>query len=531
MAESRVPNGGDESAVDPIRAMLDIRKKIRDEMGGARKIDKVHSEGRLTVREHIDLLVDADSFREIGTFVSEPKEGRNFWELPGDGVIGGTATIEGRPVTVCANDDTVRRGTNGPRGSKKYDRLLDAAERIGTPFIILGQSSGGRLPEGMQSDKWASGTNRHGAFTRLVTRTRSIPVVSIIIGPSFGSSSFYSGLSDFVVQLDDTCLSLTSPRVIEVATGEKVTMLDLGGSSVHSTITGQIDASADSPASAYRMVRSFLSFLPSKAGQSLPFRRTDAVVHDPDIAKLVPSRRTRAYDVRTVIARLVDDQEYLELKPEFSTNLVTAMARIAGVPVGIVANQSMRGAGALTPDACRKATRLICMCDAYGLPLIYLADTPGFLVGTVVERERALAKAMMMLRAGSMAKVPKCMVVLRKAFGLGFSVMGGGDPIAVDLSLAWPGAEIGFMDPKVAVNVLYEGQAGELDPGDRTTFMEERLETLEADFAPYGVASSMTIDEIIDPGETRRWLAEFVSTEATLTGSFAGGSLSNWPFW
>lgn len=530
MTESPGASGSEET-VDPTVAMLEIRSKIRTEMGGRRKVDKVHSEGRLTVREHIDLLVDADSFLEIGTFVSEPKEGRDRWELPGDGIIGGTATIDGRPVTVCGNDDTVRRGTNGPRGSKKYDRLLDAAERLGTPFVILGQSSGGRLPEGMQSDKWASGTHRHGAFTRLVTRTRTIPVVTVIIGPSFGSSSFYSGLSDLVVQLDDTCIALTSPRVIEVATGEKVTMQDLGGPSVHSVMTGQIDADAKTPAEAYDIVRKFLSFLPSKGGQPLPVTESEPVEFDPDIAKLVPLRRTRAYDVRSVIARLADGRDYLELKSEFSTNLVTALTRIAGVPVGVIANQPMRGAGALTPDACRKATRLICLCDSYGLPIIYLTDTPGFLVGTVVERERALAKAMMLLRAGSMATVPRCMVVLRKAFGLGFSVMGGGDPIAVDLTVAWPGAEIGFMDPRVAVNVLYEGQASELPRGERTEFLEEKLESLEADFAPYGVASSMTIDEVIDPGETRRWLAQFVSNEATRSGSYAGGALNSWPFW
>jgi acetyl-CoA carboxylase carboxyltransferase component len=530
MPESDVVKSSEDS-VDPTVAMLGIRSRIRSEMGGTRKIAKVHEEGRLTVREHIDLLIDEGSFREIGTFVSEPREGREFWELPGDGIIGGTATIEGRPVTVCANDDTVRRGTNGPRGSKKYDRLLDSAERARTPFIMLGQSSGGRLPEGMQSDKWASGTSKHGVFGRLATRTRTIPVVTVIIGPSFGSSSFYSALSDFVVQLDDTCLSLTSPRVIEVATGEKVTMQDLGGPAIHSTITGQIDAAASSPKDAYELVKQFLSLLPSKAGQALPLKASDPIEHDPDIGKLVPTRRTRAYDVRSVIARLVDGAHYLELKPEFSTNLVTVMARIGGVPVGIVANQPMRGAGALTPDACRKATRLICLCDAYGLPLIFLADTPGFLVGTVVEQERALAKAMMMLRAGTMAKVPKCTVILRKAFGLGFTVMGGGDPMAMDLSVAWPGADIGFMDPTVAVNVLYEGQASDLPHEERAAFMEDQLESLEADFAPYGVASSMTIDEIIDPGDTRQWLAEFVNNDAVLSGLFGGGSLSNWPFW
>jgi len=511
--------------------MLEIRDKIRTDMGGARKVDRVHLEGRLTVREHIELLVDPGSFREIGTFVSEFHDDGDRWDLPGDGIIGGAATIEGRPVTVAANDDTVRRGTNGNRGAKKIDRLFNAAERLATPFIMLGQSSGGRLPEGMQSDKWASGTHRNGIFTRLVNRARTIPVVSVIVGTSFGSSSFYAGLSDFVVQLDDTCLALTSPRVIEVATGEKVSMKDLGGNELHATVTGQIDATATSPQDAYDKVRLFLSFLPSSAGQRLPFVAPGPILPDSEIGELVPARRTRAYDVRKVITRLVDGEQFLELKPEFSTNLVSGIGRVAGVPVGFVANQPQRGAGALTPDACRKATRLICLCDAYGLPLIFLADTPGFLVGSTVERERALAKAMMMVRAGSMANVPKCMVVLRKAFGLGFTVMGGGDPVAVDLSVAWPGAEIGFMDPTVAANVLFDGQSAELDPEQRAAFLSEKAHALEADFAPYGVASSMTIDEIIEPGETKRWLAQIVSNEATLSGSFAGGPLANWPFW
>jgi acetyl-CoA carboxylase carboxyltransferase component len=308
-------------------------------------------------------------------------------------------------------------------------------------------------------------------------------------------------------------------------------MEELGGTDVHATITGQIDAAAPSPEDAYDKVRKFLSYLPSKAGQPLPFVPTDPVGHDPDIAQIVPARRTRAYDVRKVIAQLVDDRNYLEFKPQFSPNLVTALGRVAGVPIGIVANQPIRSAGSLTPDACQKATRLICLCDAYGLPIVYLADTPGFLVGTVVEQDQALAKAMQMLRAGTMAQVPKCMVVLRKAFGLGFSVMGGGDPLAADLSIAWPGAEIGFMDPRVAANVLYEGQAAELPTDERAAFLEQQVASLATDFAPYGVASSMTIDEIVEPGATRSWLAQFVSGEATLASRYGAGPLANWPFW
>jgi acetyl-CoA carboxylase carboxyltransferase component len=477
------------------------------------------------------LLVDAGSFRELGTFVAEPREGLDFWAQPGDGVVGGLALIQGRPVIVCGNDDTVRRGTNGPRGSKKYDRLYEAAERRGTPFVIIGQSSGARLPESIEPHHFAEKSNPVGTFTRLLVGERSIPVVTVIVGPSFGSSSFYAGLSDVVVQLEGTCLALTSPRVVEVATGEQVNMEDLGGTAVHSKVTGQIDAAAPAPEDAYEMVRVFLSYLPSAAGQPLPVGAGAPLCDDPEIEALVPARRTRAYDVRKVISRIVDDGEYLELKALFSTNIVTVLGRVGGIPVGFVANQPLSGAGALTPDACRKATRLICLCDAFGLPIIYLSDNPGFLVGTVAEQGRALAKAMQLARAGALARVPKCLVILRKAFGLGFTVMGGGDQVSADLALAWPGAEVGFMDPKVAANVLHAGTASELEPDKRGPFLEEQVANMARDFAPYGVASSMTIDEIIEPAATRRWVAEFVASEARVAGSETRGPLASWPFW
>ena len=506
----------------------ELRTQIRTDMGGAAKIAKIHQAGRLTVREHIELLVDRDSFLEAGTFVAEPREGQDFWALPGDGIIGGLATIGGRHVTVCANDDTVRRGTNGPRGSRKLDRLYEMAQRRGTPFIILGQSSGGRLPENLQPHHFAESSN-HSLFTWLLTRRRDLPLVTVVIGDSFGSSSFYAALSDFVVQLDGTCLALTSPRVVEAATGETVEMERLGGTSIQSTITGQIDARASTPDEAYELVRSFLSLLPSHAGAALP--REDGVVvdDDPDIAGLVPARRTRAYDVRKVITRLVDDQAFLELKESFSPNIVTALGRLGGMPIGIVANQPSRSAGALTPDACEKATRLICLCDSFGLPIVFLVDNPGFLVGTTAEHGRALAKSMYFLRAGALARVPKVSVFLRKAFGLGFTVMGGGGQVAADLAVAWPGAEIGFMDPKVAVNVLFAGQAAELPIEEQATFVTDHVERMATDFAPLGVASSMVIDEIIDPATTRRVVASFLRQASPSEPEES--ALASWPFW
>jgi acetyl-CoA carboxylase carboxyltransferase component len=362
------------------------------------------------------------------------------------------------------------------------------------------------------------------------------------VGDSFGSSSFSSALSDFVVQLEGTCLSLTSPRVIETATGEVVSLEELGGTKVHGKKTGQIDRSAATPAEAYELVRSFLSFLPPRAGAPLPVTACGPVDDDASIASLVPARRTRAYDVRTVIRRLADDSMVLELKPAFSPNLVTALMRIGGVPAGVIANQPRQLAGSLTPDACLKAVRLMCLCDAFGLPLIFLADNPGFLVGTGAEYGRALARSQQLMQAHALLRVPACTVWLRKGFGLGFAVMGGGQP-GVELSLAWPGAEIGFMDPDVAVNVLYSGRLAELPEAERPAFLAEQARNLATDFAPYGVASSMTIDEIIEPAATRRMLAGYLRSRIlTSTGHATAcpscqrsdtgqGPLAHWPFW
>jgi acetyl-CoA carboxylase carboxyltransferase component len=506
------------------------RERVHTRMGGEAKIERIHAAGRRTVREHIAALVDPGSFREIGTFVCEPgPDGLGDLPLPGDGLIGGHATIGGRPVTVCGDDDTVRRGTAGPRGQLRATRLREMAVLRGNPLVLLGQAAGARLPENLQSHSFAT-NGRVGNFNWLLGRGRSVPVVSVIVGDSFGQSSFYSALSDFVVQLDGTCLALTSPGVVREATGEQVTGDELGGSEGHARHTGQIDARAASADEAYALARSFLSFLPSTAGEGLPLTDAGGCEDDDGLPRLVPLRRTRAYDVRRVIARLVDGGDHLEMKPAFSPNIVTTLARIGGTPLGIIANQPRNMAGSLTPDACLKATRLLCLCDGFGLPVLFLVDNPGFLVGTAVEHDRALARGMQLLQALHLSRVPKCTVILRKAFGLGFLVMGGPN-LGVGLSVAWPGAEVGFMDPAVAARVLFGARAGQLPPEAQDDFLREREAELAQDFSPYGVASSMTIDEVIDPRATRRVVAEFLHSVRHATVGLPPGPLSHWPFW
>jgi acetyl-CoA carboxylase carboxyltransferase component len=501
------------------------RARIRAEMGGADKIERLHRSGRRTAREHIADLVDQGSFHEIGTFArSERPEDQAA--TPADGKICGHATIDGRPVTVVADDVTVKRATSSLVGARKLQRVYEQAARGGHPFVYIGETGGARLPDTLS----AVGYSSEPVFPWLARRRREIPVATAIVGESFGGSSFVAGLSDFVVQVRGSTLAITSPRVIEVATGERVTNEELGGAAVHERRTGQIDLAVDTVGEALEAIRHFLSFLPSRADAPLPRTATPGKISpDPGLAALVPQRRSQTYDVREVIARVVDDGDLLELKSGFGAGLVTALARIDGWPVGIIASQPATLVGSLTPDGCSKATRLLTLCDAFGLPVVFLQDTPGFLVGTSVEHDRLLARAMLFLEALCLARVPRLTVVLRKAFGLAFFSLGG-TGMGSDLLVAWPGAEIGFMDPVVGANVLHGDELAGLEGDERKAALHRLAAELGADTDPRTLAAAMNLDEVIDPADTRAVLADAL-------GRLAGqpptrpSDLATWPHW
>lgn len=510
--------------IDDFRAERD---RIRSEMGGRDKIDRLHAAGRRTAREHLDALVDPGSLREVGTFVrSERPEDHDA--TPADGKICGHATIDGRPVTVVADDVTVKRATSSLVGAKKLQRAYEQAERGGNPFVYVGETGGARLPDTLS----AVGYSNEPVFPWLARRARRIPVATAIVGESFGGSSFVAGLSDFVVQVHGSTLAITSPRVIEVATGERITNDALGGTGVHARRTGQIDLAVATVDEALDAVRHFLSFLPSHAGAPLP-RTPEAdrtpPLPDPGLAALVPEARTKTYDVRDVIARLVDEGDLLELKPDFGAGVVTALARIDGWPVGVIASQPAAMVGSLTPDGCSKATRLLCLCDAFGLPVVLLQDTPGFLVGTAVEHDRLLARAMLFLEALCQARVPRLSVVLRKAFGLAFFSMGGSG-MGSDLLVAWPGAELGFMDPVVGANVLYGDRLAGLEGEARRDELHRLAAELGADTDPRSLAAAMNLDEVIEPAETRVVLAEALARFAP-NATTRPSALATWPHW
>jgi acetyl-CoA carboxylase carboxyltransferase component len=350
----------------------------------------------------------------------------------------------------------------------------------------------------------------------------------MVLGDTSGASSFSAGLCDFLVQLEGTRLSLGRPAASSPAESAA------NGSSASTTDTvasGEVDAVVASPDEAYAVARRFLSYLPAYAGGPLPV--TDALgteSYDDQIARLVPARRSRAYDMKAVIRRICDEGSFLELKPSYARNIVTGFGRPAGIPVGVLANAPMRMAGGLTPECCLKAVSFVCLCDGFGVPLLVLQDTPGFLVSAQAERDRAIVRVMTLLQAMSLLTVPAVSVVIRKAFGLAFVILDGNR--GVDLSLAWPGAEIGFMDPPVAANVLFEPQIKQLPEQERAAFLAAKAAGLGVGFEPYGVAANLTIDEIVEPGATRGVVARYLHTAlAERPPRTTPSPLASWPRW
>ena len=477
------------------------REAIRREMGGAERVERLRARGARTIREQIDALLDEGSFEEMGTFAHSERP-EDAASTPGDGKIGGHGTIDGRPVTVAGDDVTVKRGSSSAMGSRRLGKLSEHAARCGHPFVYFGATGGARIPDSLGS----AGFSKVTPGTDLFARRRRIPVATVIVGDSFGGSSFVSAASDFVVQLEGTCLAVTSPRVVEVATGEQVEMEKLGGVGVHARGTGQVDLAVGTHEEAYEAVRRFLSYLPSNAWSRAPRTAGGRLEPDPELAALVPARRTRAYDMAKLLRRVLDPDSLFELAPEFGRGLIAALGRLDGHAVGVVASQPMYAAGTLDPKACEKAVRLICLCDAFDLPLLFLQDCPGFFVGTQVEHDGMLKHAIRLQTAVALARTPKLTVVVRKAYGMAYYSLGGNDT-GVDTVYAWPGAEISFMDPEVAANVVAGEELRELAPEERKERLSQLSGAIAADTDPYGAAGRLAVDEIIDPADTRSVLA------------------------
>jgi len=491
----------EEAQADPVADLYERQRRIREEMGGAERVAQMRADGTPTIRDHIDGLLDDGTFRELGTH-SRSMRLEDRHNTPGDGKVGGEGEIEGRSVAIGGDDITVKKGSSAIVGSRRLHRLYERAMERGMPYVYVGETGGGRIPDLIG----AEGIAEVAPDPELARRRRQIPMATVIVGQSFGGSSFQSAFSDFVVQVRGSVLAVTSPRVFEVATGEIIGFEELGGVDVHSRITGQIDLGVETFEESYMAVRRWLSYLPPNAWTSAPRSEARADLEpDGSLAAMVPRKRTRGYDMRRFSAALCDPGSFMELQPGYARNLTTGLGKLDGFSVGIIGNNPMFNAGVLDPESCRKAIRLMCLCDAFNLPVIFLMDVPGFMVGKAVEHDRILALAIRFVEALGNMSTPTLTVVLRKGFGLAYPAMNGSGLGSSGL-YSWPGAEIGFMDPDVGVNVAYSARLDQLDPAEAEIERARMVSEISLATSPYEAAGTLRIDEVIDPADTRRVL-------------------------
>ena len=483
---------------------LEGRREKNLAMGGKEKVAKQHDRGKLTVRERIDLLFDRDTFVEFGLLAQQQavRGGEPDSDgTPADGVVTGHGDVEGRQVWVIAYDFTVMAGSMGAVGEQfKAARVRELALRYRKPIVWLLDSAGARIQE-------ASGSTFAGTgylFYDQVVMSGVIPQVAAMLGPCAAGTAYIPGLADFVPMVKETSsMSLGGARLVKAATGEDVSDHEMGGSQVHCYESGVGDNEVAGDAECIAMVRRFLSYLPSSNGEPPPFVESgdpsDRLVEGLD--KIVPTNPRAAYDVKRVIKAIFDTDSWFEIKPTWAKNIVVGFARAGGQAVGVVANQPMQKGGTLDSDSADKAARFIRMCDAFNVPLVYLMDVPGFIVGSQVEKDGIIRHGAKMLYATSEATVPKVTVIMRKAYGAGYYVMCG-KGYQPDLIVAWPLAEISVMGPEGAVNIIFNKQIEASDNPEETR--GRLLDAIRAQITPYLAAGWAMIDDVIDPAETRR---------------------------
>ncbi|MGH2966635.1 MAG: acyl-CoA carboxylase subunit beta [Solirubrobacterales bacterium] len=492
---------GEETGMQALVEDLHARRGKAKLGGGAEKIELQHERGKLTARERIDLLVDPGSFVEIGIhggphFSQRSMEGR---EAPADGVITGWGDVEGRACCIAAYDFTVMAGSMGMTGELKVSRLREMATGKRMPLIWLLDSAGARIQEAAGSLFAGSGH----LFREEVTMSGVIPLVAAMMGPCAAGTAYIPGLSDFVpMVVGQGAMALAGPHLTKAVTGEDISMEELGGARVHCRISGVGDLEVKDDHECIEVVKRYLSFFPANCEERPPVRETK----DPDdrmsekLLEIVPESARHPYDMYEVIREIVDDGEIFDLKPKFAKTIITCLARFGGQPVGIVANQPKQLGGILENDSADKAARFINLCDAFNIPLVFLQDVPGFMVGSKVEHAGIIRHGAKMLYAVSRATVPKITVVVRKAYGAGYYVMCG-KAYEPDLIVAWPTAEISVMGPEGAVNIIGRSAIEASDDPEKTR--EEMLARIKEAIDPYIAARNDVIDDVIDPRETR----------------------------
>ena len=480
---------------------LEKRREAARLGGGQARIDAQHAKGRLTARERLDILLDEGSFEELDMYVEHNcvEFGMEKTKVPGDGVVTGSGTINGRLVFVFSQDFTVFGGSLSERHAQKICKIMDMAMKVGAPVIGLNDSGGARIQEGV-----ASLAGYAEVFQRNVLASGVVPQLSLIMGPCAGGAVYSPAMTDFIFMVKDSSyMFVTGPDVVKTVTNEVVTQEELGGAITHSTKSGVADLALEDDVDALLRARDFFDYLPLNNRAGAPHRESvdpfDRMI--PSLDTLVPPSATKPYDMRELIRKVADDGDFFELQPGHAGNILIGFARIEGHTVGIVANQPMVLAGCLDINASKKAGRFVRFCDAFNIPILTFVDVPGFLPGVAQEHNGIIKHGAKLLFAYAEATVPKITVITRKAYGGAYDVMAS-KHLRGDLNYAWPTAEIAVMGAKGAVEIIFRKDIGDVEA------IAERTREYEARFAnPFVAASMGFIDEVILPHTTRKRIA------------------------
>ena len=507
--------------IEKIKELIAKREQAR--LGGGEKaIEKQHARGKYTARERIDMLVDEGSFEEYDMFKLHRCHnfGMEKKQYLGDGVVAGSATVDGRLVYVYAQDFTVNGGSLSETMSQKICKIMDMAMTMGAPVICMNDSGGARIQEGINA---LAGYGE--IFERNILACGVIPQISGIFGPCAGGAVYSPALTDFTLMMENTSyMFLTGPKVVKSVTGEDVDSENLGGASVHATKSGVTHFTAKTEEEAMDMIKKLLSYIPSNNTEEAPRVACDDPINrmEDSLNDILPDDPNKAYDMYKVITAITDNGEFFEVQPKFAKNIITGFARFNGQSVGIVANQPSAYAGVLDVNASRKGARFVRYCDAFNIPIVSLVDVPGFLPGTGQEYNAVILHGAQLLYAYGEATVPKITINLRKSYG-GSHIVMGCKQLRADLNFAWPTAEITVMGASGAVAVLCAKEAKDKkDAGeDVKAFLAEKEEEYTEMFAnPYQAAQYGYIDDVIEPRNTRfricRGLAQLATKRQSL---------------
>jgi propionyl-CoA carboxylase beta chain len=479
---------------------LEARRAEAQLGGGQTRIDAQHKRGKLTARERINLLLDRGSFEEFDTFVQHRATdfGMEKQKVPGDGVVTGWGTVNGRQVFVFAKDFTVFGGSLSEAHAQKITKIQDLALKTRAPIIGLFDAGGARIQEGVAA------LGGYGeVFKRNVIASGVIPQISVIMGPCAGGDVYSPAMTDFIFMVKDTSyMFVTGPEVVKTVTNETVTAEELGGARVHTTRSSVADGAFENDVECLLQMRRLIDFLPSSYEAGVPEwpSHDDAERIEPSLDSLVPENPNKPYDIKELILKLADEADFFEIQESFAKNIVTGFGRVEGRTVGFVANQPMVLAGVLDSDASRKAARFVRFCDAFNIPIVTLVDVPGFLPGTAQEYGGLIKHGAKLLFAYSQATVPLVTVITRKAFGGAYDVMAS-KHIGGDVNYAWPTAQIAVMGAKGAVEIIFRADKDPAVIAERTKEYEQRF------LSPFVAAERGYIDEVIEPHETRRRIA------------------------